>query len=202
MLESLELGHADVAAMRRLGRNPARLHGVVAARYGGQRDNTIGSTPQPNTPSEDWIAFWREQRLGFQLRLAASQGRRGRLLGAGERLLEKLLAFFAGYRPAPSLLHGDLWSANAAATSSGEPVLFDPAVYSGDREADLAMTELFGGFPASFYEAGRAESPLDRGYVTRKHLYNLYHVLNHANLFGGAYAAQAEPLIAWPLAEA
>jgi fructosamine-3-kinase len=195
VLEQLELRPADGKAMRALGQNLARLHRVAGGRYGWHRDNTIGATPQANAWSEDWIAFWRERRLGFQLRLAASNGHGGRLLAEGERLLEKLSAFFAGYRPAASLLHGDLWSGNAAMTAAGEPVIFDPAVYYGDREADLAMTELFGGFPPAFYDAYRAEYPLDAGYAARKDLYNLYHVLNHLNLFGGGYAAQAERMI-------
>jgi protein-ribulosamine 3-kinase len=200
VLEHLELEPADGKAMRALGANLARLHRATAPRHGWARDNTIGSTPQLNDWSEDWIAFWREKRLGFQLGLAAAQGH-GRLAASGARLMEKLPAFFAGYAPAPSLLHGDLWSGNAAMMSSGEPVVFDPATYYGDREADLAMTELFGGFPAGFYEAYRSEHPLDAGYETRKPLYNLYHVLNHFNLFGGGYGTQAERTIGQLLAQ-
>jgi fructosamine-3-kinase len=158
------------------------------------------STPQLNAPGGDWVAFWRGRRLGYQLNLAAAKGH-GRLAAGGARLMEKLPAFFVGHTPAPSLLHGDLWSGNAAMTAGGEPVVFDPAVYYGDREADLAMTELFGGFPPPFYEAYRAEFPLDPGYGTRKHLYNLYHVLNHLNLFGGGYGAQAAGMIERLLAE-
>ncbi len=195
VLEHLELRPGDDKSMRALGRNLARLHRVTGGRYGWQRDNTIGSTPQINTPSADWIAFWREQRLGFQFDLAVAKGHGGRLLEGGRRLMEMLPAFFTDYSPAPSLLHGDLWSGNAGMTASGEPVIYDPAVYYGDREADLAMTELFGGFPQSFHASYHAEFPLDVGYATRKHLYNLYHVLNHLNLFGGGYGAQAERMI-------
>lgn len=202
VLEHLELRPGDDRSMGELGRNLARMHRVGGTRYGWHRDNTIGATPQVNTGSNDWIAFWRERRLGFQLELAASKGYGGRLVASGERLMEKLPAFFAGYRPEASLLHGDLWSGNAAMTARGEPVIFDPAVYYGDREADLAMTELFGGFPRSFHDAYRAEFPLDPGYRTRKHLYNLYHVLNHLNLFGGGYAGRAERMIEQLLAEA
>jgi fructosamine-3-kinase len=192
VLEHLELQPATDRSMRELGRRLARMHRVTAARFGWRRDNAIGSTPQPNAQGEDWIAFWRSHRLGFQLELAAAKGYGGRLIALGERLLEKLPAFFAGYRPQPSLLHGDLWAGNVAATAAGEPVLFDPAVYYGDREADIAMTELFGGFAPAFYEAYRAEYPLEPGYEVRRQLYNLYHVLNHLNLFGGAYRARAE----------
>ena len=195
VLEHLELRPADDKSMRALGHNLARLHRATGPRYGWDRDNTIGATPQINAWADDWIAFWRERRLGFQLGLAASKGYGGSLIANGERLMEKLPAYFAGYSPAPSLLHGDLWSGNAAMETGGEPVIYDPAVYYGDREADLAMTGLFGGFPQSFYDAYRAEYPLDPGYETRKHLYNLYHVLNHLNLFGGSYGAQADRVI-------
>ncbi len=200
VLEHLDLQPAGGTAIRALGAGLARLHRVTAPCYGWHRDNTIGTTPQGNARTHDWIGFWRERRLGFQLHLATSNGRSGRLIRDGERLMEKLPVFFAGYTPSPSLLHGDLWSGNAAMTAGGEPVIYDPAVYYGDREADLAMTELFGGFPPSFYDAYRAEYPLDAGYGTRKHLYNLYHVLNHLNLFGGGYRAQAEQMLGQLLA--
>ncbi len=200
VLEHLQLEPADGKSMRVLGANLARLHRVTSRQHGWSRDNTIGSTPQLNTPADDWVAFWRERRLGFQLGLATSKGH-NRLVAGGERLVERLPAFFRGYSPPPSLLHGDLWSGNAAMTAGGEPVIYDPAVYYGDREADLAMTELFGGFPPAFYDAYRAECPLDPGYGTRKTLYNLYHVLNHLNLFGGSYGAQAERMIERLLAE-
>ena len=109
-----------------------------------------------------------------------------------ERLCEALPELLAGHSPSASLLHGDLWRGNAGFLAGGVPVVFDPAVYRGDREADLAMTELFGGFPRAFYAAYEEAWPLDAGYRTRKHLYNLYHLLNHFNLFGGAYAAQVQ----------
>jgi protein-ribulosamine 3-kinase len=201
VLEYLELRPGTDGSMRELGRRLASMHRVTTREHGWKRDNTIGATPQVNTRSSDWIEFWREQRLGFQLRLAASKGHGGRLVADGNRLLEKLPAFFSGYESVPSLLHGDLWSGNAAASAGDEPVIFDPAVYYGDREADLAMTELFGGFPPAFYEAYRAEYPLDAGYATRRQLYNLYHVLNHLNLFGGGYRAQAERMIGQLLAQ-
>ena len=193
VLEYLPLQAADAQAQEALGRQLAQLHRATAPSFGWHRDNTIGSTPQINTPAGDWIDFWREHRLGFQLRLAADSG--GALSRKGEQLLDALPAFFEGYRPVPSLLHGDLLGGNAAATENSEPVIFDPAVYYGDREADIAMTELFGGFSARFYAAYREAWPLDAGYRTRKNLYNLYHVLNHFNLFGGGYLSQAERLI-------
>lgn len=202
VLEWIELHPAGSGGMHELGRALARLHRVTGERYGWHRNNTIGATKQVNTPGADWTAFWREHRLGYQLRLAAERGHRGRLQEDGARLLDKLTAFFKGYRPAPSLLHGDLWSGNAGFDAAGAPVIYDPAVYYGDREADLAMTELFGGFSPDFYSGYQAEYPLDPGYVHRKDLYNLYHVLNHLNLFGGGYRAQAERMVANLLAAA
>jgi fructosamine-3-kinase len=123
------------------------------------------------------------------------------LVSRGEALTERLAAFFVDYRPQPSLLHGDLWGGNAGALPDGTPVIFDPAVYCGDREADLAMSELFGGFPESFYAAYRTAWPLDSGYETRKGLYNLYHVLNPYNLFGAGSLNQARRMIDRLLAE-
>jgi protein-ribulosamine 3-kinase len=124
------------------------------------------------------------------------------LCSEGEKLLAAIPALLAGHAPAASLLHGDLWSGNAARLKSGEPVLFDPAVHFGDRETDLAMTELFGGFGADFYAAYADASPLDPGYPVRRTLYNLYHVLYHLNLFGGGYREQAKATIGRLLAEA
>lgn len=201
VLEYLELARATPGVMEELGGRLAAMHRVTAATFGWHRDNTIGATPQMNTPGADWIAFWRDSRLGYQLRLAAEHGYRGQLLARGERLLERLPSFFSGHAPRPSLLHGDLWSGNAAVTRDGTPVIFDPAVYYGDREADIAMTELFGGFSASFYRAYDEAFPREPGYATRRTLYNLYHVLNHLNLFGGGYSAQARRMIEELLAQ-
>jgi fructosamine-3-kinase len=133
--------------------------------------------------------------LRFQLDLAQRNGHGGKLQESGRKLLERVHSFFTSHTPAASLLHGDLWGGNASADSSGLPVLFDPAVYYGDREADLAMTRLFGGFSASFYAAYGSAWPLPREAVERADLYNLYHVLNHLNLFGGGYLRQAQGLI-------
>lgn len=201
VLEYLPLRSAPAASLERFGHQLAALHRTTRAQFGWVRDNTIGSTRQPNPPHDDWVGFWRDARLGFQLQLAARHGAPGALCRQGERLLDGLTALFASYRPQASLLHGDLWGGNFAATESGEPVIFDPAVYFGDRETDIAMTELFGGFGPRFYAAYREAWPLDSGYETRKLLYNLYHVLNHFNLFGGGYAAQATSMMDRLLAE-
>ena len=203
VLEWLPLSSAGLSreSAARLGEHLAAMHAVHAERFGWVRDNTIGSTPQSNRQEQSWIVFWREHRLRPQLELAQRNGHRARLQIVGERLLERLPALFSGHDPRPSLLHGDLWGGNAAAIVDGTPVIFDPAVYYGDREADLAMTELFGGFPASFYSAYHAASPLSAGYAVRRELYNLYHVLNHLNLFGAAYLRQGEAMIDGLLAE-
>lgn len=199
VLEYMEFGHGGKGAV--LGEQLAALHRVTRAEFGWQRDNTIGSTEQINTPDADWIRFWRERRLGFQLQLGRRNGLGSDVLRLGEQLQEQLDDLFDGYRPRPSLLHGDLWSGNHGYLADGTPVIFDPAVYFGDREADLAMTELFGGFGAEFYAGYRAAWPLDAGYAARKTLYNLYHILNHANLFGGGYERQALRMTQQLLAE-
>jgi fructosamine-3-kinase len=178
-----------------LGEGLAAMHRITQAQFGWFRDNTIGSTPQSNTASDDWIGFWREQRLQYQLTLAERHGAGSALLYRGEQLLDLFPALFDSYQPEPSLLHGDLWSGNYAYTDTGRPAIFDPAVYFGDREADLAMTELFGSFGGDFYAAYHNAWPIDPGYKTRKTLYNLYHVLNHFNLFGGGYASQAQGMM-------
>lgn len=202
VLEHIVFKGAGLSGAVCLGRQLAAQHRVSAPTFGWRRDNALGVTPQPNTPGTDWIAFWRERRLGHQLNLAAQAGSSGALRRRGEKLLVVLPVFFQAYQPQPALLHGDLWSGNVAFDRAGTPVIFDPAVYYGDREADLAMTELFGGFTPAFYAAYRESFPLDPGYATRKTLYNLYHILNHFNLFGGGYLAQAERMMGALLAEA
>jgi fructosamine-3-kinase len=199
VLEHLELSSHGKA--KPLGEQLAALHRCEGKSFGFAQDNFIGTTQQTNGWSDNWIEFWRERRLGFQLRLAAKNGYGGQLQRLGEKLLDTLPAFFEGYTPQPSLLHGDLWSGNHAFLADGTPTIFDPAAYYGDRECDLAMTELFGGYTSDFYAAYRAAHPLDAGYATRRDLYNLYHILNHANLFGGGYARQAEEMMRLLLAK-
>ncbi len=194
-LEYIVLRPLDPATGRRLGRGLAALHGMTAERHGWWRDNTIGLTPQSNRRTTDWTAFWRDERLAPQLAMARERGGGPRLERLGERLLEALPGLLDGHEPVPSLLHGDLWSGNAAADPEGRPVVYDPASYYGDRETDLAMSELFGGFPPAFHAAYREAWPIDDGYERRKALYMLYHVLNHYTLFGGGYLARACALI-------
>ncbi len=201
VLEYIDMNTRSANSITDLGTGLAAMHRVQAQQFGWSRNNTIGSTPQINTPNSDWIAFWRTYRLGYQLDLAKRNGHHGKLQTLGERLLEDFNQLFSGYTPPPSLLHGDLWSGNYSHDHNGKPVIFDPAIYYGDRETDIAMTELFGGFPTQFYSAYRHEYPLESGYNTRKILYNLYHILNHLNLFGGSYRRQAEQMMNELLAE-
>lgn len=193
VLEWLALGYGDQSAWEKMGHHLANLHRVTGSHgFGWERDNTIGSTPQVNSWTEDWVDFFTEHRLRYQFRLAQ---RRGGHFPQQERLLATVPQLLARHEPQPALVHGDLWSGNAAVTQQGEPVILDPAVYFGDREVDLAMTELFGSFPAPFYQAYEATFPLEPGYLQRKILYNLYHILNHFNLFGGSYERQANQMI-------
>jgi protein-ribulosamine 3-kinase len=199
VLEYLDLRPSgDYAA---LGRALALLHSARGELFGWQRDNYIGTTPQLNRRTLRWADFWRDARLGPQLELARRKGLGASLLAKAERLIDALPRLLSDHAPSACLLHGDLWSGNTGFLEDGAPVLFDPAVYWGDREADVAMTELFGGFPQAFYSTYSAIAPLDSGYARRRPLYNLYHVLNHANLFGGGYASQAERMIDGLLAQ-
>lgn len=201
VLEYIDIGHINSASPRRLGEQLASMHAYHGQAYGWHRNNTIGSTPQINTQESLWPRFYRDHRLAYQLDLAAKNGARRNFIQTCERLLADIEVFFASYNAKPSLLHGDLWSGNVDFDEQGEPVLFDPAVYYGDRESDIAMTELFGGFSPDFYHAYRNVTPLDEGYKTRRPLYNLYHVLNHFNLFGGGYLQQAHDMADRLLAE-
>lgn len=200
VLEYISLGSGNRDSLTNLGLQLAAMHRTTSKQFGWIRDNTIGKTPQINTPSANWLEFWRTQRLGYQLNLAKVNGFGGKLQILGERLLGDLDKLLTS-SPTPSLLHGDLWGGNYVFDTMNNPVVFDPAVYYGDREADIAMTELFGGFPADFYSAYRHDYPLDSGYNVRRIVYNLYHILNHLNLFGGSYGHQAEQMMAILLAE-
>lgn len=199
--EYISFGRGTARTEEMFGRQFAEMHRYVSDRFGWHRNNSIGSTPQMNGRTDDWVEFYRMHRLGFQLNLAAENGFRGSLQTKGERLMVDLGSFFCDYKSVPSLMHGDLWGGNKGVDEDGNPVIFDPAVYYGDREADLAMTTLFGGFSSRFYDAYDEAWPLDEGYRIRKTLYNLYHILNHANLFGGGYASQAEGMIDQLLSE-
>ena len=199
VMEFIELvGQPDPG---RLAQALAAMHHCVQARFGFDADNTIGSSAQANPLTDDWIEFWRESRLGRQLQLAQKNGMERRMIDSGYRLGENLAPFFSDYHPRASLLHGDLWSGNQGADATGNPVIYDPACYYGDHETDLAMMELFASPGERFFAVYHQHFPIDGGYRQRRDLYNLYHVLNHANLFGGGYPRQAQRMIDRLLAE-
>ncbi|MEI8252100.1 MAG: fructosamine kinase family protein [Synechococcus sp. ELA057] len=200
LLEWLDLAAGGTTAdWWQLGASLARLHRASLERpcapgdrldgvYGWHRDNAIGRTPQANGWLGDWAEFVLQRRLEPQLRMLQQKGTP---LRRGEQLLERARQLLAGHQPEPVLVHGDLWAGNASLTSAGGAV-FDPAVYRGDREVDLAMAQLFGGFPPAFFSGYQQSWPLPADHGSRVSLYNLYHLLNHANLFGGGYHAQAQ----------
>ena len=180
-----------------LGRSLARVHRHTAATFGFYEDNFIGATPQLNraegAEKNDWTVFYFQKRLKYQYRLAERNGYVSSSLRSDFAFLERHLPeWLKGSEEAPCLIHGDLWSGNFLCGPSGEGVLIDPAVYYGHREAELAMTRLFGGFPAAFYRAYMEEYPLPEGWKFRENLYRLYHLLNHLNLFGRGYLPEVE----------
>jgi fructosamine-3-kinase len=189
LLEYIEQGRPGKGFFEAFGRGLARLHrGAQATRFGFEHDNYIGATQQPNGWSENWAAFCREKRLGFQLALARRNDLSdGAMNRCGERLLERLDELIGEPEEPACLLHGDLWGGNYLVDERGEAVLIDPAAYYGRREADLAMTFLFGGFDGRFYRAYEEVWPLAAGSGERLEIYKLYHLLNHLNLFGGGY---------------
>jgi fructosamine-3-kinase len=193
VLQWLDLGTGSNSSWTELGQQLAAMHRAVTNQgFGWFRNNTIGSTPQINCWMDNWADFFAQQRIGYQLKLAQ---RRGGNFPETNLVVEAVREQLGDWQPQASLLHGDLWSGNAAVSSNGAPIIFDPATYYGDRETDLAMTELFGGFPPAFYRGYNEAWSLDSGYSRRKSIYNLYHVLNHFNLFGGGYAHQAKIII-------
>lgn len=196
ILEWIDRNGGKYTAARTLGRQLAEQHRQRYAYYGLDYDNYIGELPQPNRRAASWVAFYRDQRLGPQRALAEQRGYlsapRARRL---DRLMERLDEWIDERRCQPSLLHGDLWGGNWMAALSGEPVIIDPAVYYGDREADLAMTTLFGGFPPDFYSAYSEVFPFAPGYEERQPLYQLYYLLVHLNLFGESYGSRVDSVL-------
>ena len=198
VMEWIEPGRPGAGFFERFGRAFARLHraGSEGRRFGFPHDNWLGSTPQPNGWTESWVGFWRERRLGHQLRLARENGLSDRTLDRlGDRLLARLGEWIDLPGEPPCLLHGDLWGGNYLADERGEPVVIDPACYYGHREADLAMTRLFGGFAPAFYAAYEEEWPLPPGSEERLAVYELYHLLNHLNLFGRSYRGRCAAVL-------
>ncbi|PKO17565.1 hypothetical protein CVU37_08755 [candidate division BRC1 bacterium HGW-BRC1-1] len=179
-----------------LGKELAALHALPAPYFGFPHDNFIGSTPQPNHPRETWAEFFLQQRLHPMIQRLRGSGK----ISADQTIWASQCAEAATQHlrevtEGPVLVHGDLWAGNVMRDGSGRPALIDPACYYGHREVDLAMTELFGGFSSRFRAAYETAHPLKDGYPLRKEIYNLYHVLNHALLFGGSYWSQAESIL-------
>ncbi|KMP10419.1 hypothetical protein UR09_05695 [Candidatus Nitromaritima sp. SCGC AAA799-A02] len=196
LLEYIEPASARDGFYIRFARALAAMHRVTQDGYGLDHDNFIGSTVQKNDLEADGVTFFRERRIRFQQELARKQrGLPGDVDRRLDRFCDKLenLLDLAGEKPA--LLHGDLWSGNYFTGPDQAPCIFDPAVYFGPREADLAMTEMFGRLPQAFYDAYHEAFPLKPGYAQRKSIYNLYHLLNHYNLFGGSYLASADQTV-------
>ncbi|GJQ08744.1 hypothetical protein GpartN1_g535.t1 [Galdieria partita] len=195
ILENLNMtSRAGRREYQLLGKQLARLHRCTSDRgFGWHRGNTIGPTPQLNPWTSSWTEFFVNYRLHYQMELAKRNNLKFEheegLLHKVEKLLNQKQDVI------PSLVHGDLWSGNIGFLTSGEPVIFDPATYYGDREVDIAMTELFGRLPEDFYVAYNDEFPLTEGYEQRRIVYNLYHVLNHFNLFGGMYGRKAKGMM-------
>jgi fructosamine-3-kinase len=193
ILEYIEQGRTGKEYPIQFARALANMHRVTRDHYGLDEDNFIGSTPQKNTPEEDGLTFFREHRLRFQQTLARERGRLpvdiDRKL---DRLCDRLDQYLDLTGERPALVHGDLWSGNHFADRAGRACLVDPAAYFGLRETDLAMSELFGRLPQSFYDAYFEAFPVNTNYLQRKDIFNIYHLLNHVNLFGGSYLSSVE----------
>lgn len=188
VMEWINAGRQGRRFWERFGEGLAALHRHTADAYGFERDNFIGQLPQQNEWMERWPTFFREQRLEPQVEMARNRGRWRTNWTSPLDTLYRRLPEILPATPEPSVLHGDLWKGNFMVTAVGDPALIDPAAYYGHREADLAMTELFGGYDDRFYDAYRAAWSLAPGYEMRREVYNLYHLINHLNHFGGGYA--------------
>ncbi|WP_439184991.1 fructosamine kinase family protein [Carboxylicivirga taeanensis] len=196
LLEAIISGNKKSDFFETFGALLANLHKHTHTAFGFCEDNFIGSTPQINTECNSWVEFYFTHRLLYQYRLAEKNGYTDDAFKKAFQYIENSLPRILGETTeAPSLLHGDLWAGNYMVSSNGHPVLIDPAVYYGHREADLAMTKLFGGFTSEFYTSYHHHYPLQDGYENRQNIYMLYHVLNHLNLFGSAYKAHAMQLM-------
>ena len=192
--EFIEEGQPGPYSAQQFGQELARLHKTENDRFGLDHDNYIGSLPQSNTPHTDWISFFIEERIEPQLDRAISAGKLSSSIEIAFKNMYRLLPDIFPEEP-PGLLHGDLWGGNYFYDSEGRPVIYDPAVYYGHREMELAFTRLFGGFSSAFYRSYNESHPLEPGFDERKDIYNLYPLLVHTNLFGGSYAQQVEEIV-------
>jgi len=200
LLEYISTGNKKKNFFEEFGRNFAEMHKFTSESFGFFEDNYIGSNPQKNIPAEkeksNWVEFYFNKRILFQFKLSEKLGNSTEELRKWISILEnKIQEIIGNSNEKPALLHGDLWSGNYIVDENGSAVLIDPAVYYGNREADLGMTKLFGGFGSEFYKTYNEIFPLEDGYEYRENIYKLYHVLNHLNLFGGGYYSQALSLI-------
>ncbi len=196
LLEWIDSRAMTSATWASLGRGLAELHRCTTDRFGFEADNYIGSSVQKNHKNDSWPVFFRENRLLFQADLARANNLWSTSWNSGfDRLCRNLEELLPG-NPEASLVHGDLWGGNVLVDTAGIPVLLDPAVYYAHREVDLAMSSLFGSFPDNFYRAYEAEWPLEHGYDSRKEIYNLFHLINHLNLFGTTYASSVQSVLA------
>ncbi len=171
------------------------LHTQYGSQFGWHRNNYIGKAWQINSPCDDWSEFFVQHRLQVQLALAERNGYATRLHPRTDQIADAVRNILSTHRPAPSLLHGDLWGGNHGFDHTGMPVIYDPAVYYGDFETDLAITRLFGALPDDFYATYQRYNPLPVGWQVRTSVYNLYHILNHLNIFGDGYLTQARYLM-------
>lgn len=192
IMEFIQLQPLRLAAQVALGEALAELHSISTDQYGLAEDNYIGRSRQVNGFAEDWWEFYCDKRLTVQWEMAKRNGMRSELLQRLQRLIERVPAHFAYHKPRASLLHGDLWSGNVAADTAGTPVIYDPAVYYGDAETDIAMSQMFQSLGAGVYETYYQYLPAQSGHARRRSLYDLYHWLNHFNLFGVTYLGQVE----------
>ena len=191
LLESLNLKAHTPSSFKRLGKSLAEMHKITSDKHGFKQNNYIGSTPQINNKCDSWVDFFNNCRLMPQAYMTGND----EIENKAEELAAICANFFKDYTPTPSLLHGDLWSGNTSRTDEDTPVIFDPAVYYGDRESDLAFTEFFGGFTKDFYDSYQESWELHPGYEVRRYLYQLYHCLNHLNLFGTTYLNRSQELL-------
>lgn len=192
LMEYRAISSVTESAAYQAGRLLAQQHQITFEQFGWDEANFIGSTPQTNQWQQSWPDFFAQSRLQPQLDLAIKQGLPKHCVERVEQMIVSLPTVL-NHQPKASLVHGDLWSGNIG-VADGEPILFDPAPYFGDAEVDLAMTELFGGFPDSFYSGYQTILPIQQGYQRRKNIYNLYHALNHFNLFGSGYIVMVDRL--------